>query len=928
MQISNLSVLLTSITCLIILFTTPQTVFAVVPVQLRINVSRVPDNQVEKQVEILKKLQMLFTKKQVSAGFWFSGSAYRQIKSYNSQLVIQLLQNNFLIAHHGANRGRQGNRPIDKIAGMDWDTAVAWAIDYEQRMEGGGLNQLQNDFNGKVHVTGRFFKAPVLQATKELGCQAMIGLKGQLKAPSNAAWYMGMFNLPDRVTILPDAIQRSTLNPGSLYANIDQITDKWPDQSVETISILVHSKDFLRGSPSEQQKFWLSYSDLISWISIHPDLETVTYNDLIERVIDDRRPLLENSTLFKAVQHIRKLDKLPLYILVDDLPLSMADLFYSLASSLTTYSRSGWLPEKVQVENLLGPVIAKNGKQPIFVTSKAILSSIVSWFRPTIDRIPSSLLVNKTQANSSALLFAMAEIFNDLYQGKRSPHQVRLKSISIFPAQTEDCPDELSRLQFWTYKPQRTAIKVEQAKAVIKIVPSTPISRVDTPIYVTVYSHNEENAPWTHLVTKSELYQQYRSNLIKKVKLIHNYGAVLSWQTDYAVLEAMLKYEKGNLLKNTNNKNILQWMVEDMGVEIAPHGHLTRYNYADIFYLIKKLEITPAAVIGGFALYTCNKTNQSITNRAVTERAWRKDLEIDPNGTITGRTFPAFTWKPRIIVQPAMIGHVFGDYSSGIWQIDTTGNFTDHHQNGKFMVIGQGYPHYVENIGNRHASSAMNVSSSLWYIKELAERIQTTKEMQGRIYTASIHTIDYPKSYGIDTYEGLKKTLEEIAPLVRTHRVVFMNYEDIATLWKQKYHEVPNRYPIDNFLFFNTLQQDLQKYCQVIPANGRPHNMNSNKCGDNICDAYEQLTGLCERDCPSTLKLKAGKQANKTNHNSCGDGICDSFEQQTDLCKIDCSSQATSGRKNRAGLTNSHLCGDDVCDEHEKRSGMCPQDCK
>src|SRR5665647_794725 len=128
MKTSNFLLLLAVLICINILFAPQKTLFAAVPVQIRINVNAVPDNQVAKQLQILKELHLLFKNNNVHAGFWFNGEAYREIIAHDPKILKQLFADNFVIAYHGANRGKKGCRPVDKVTGMDWDTAVDWVV--------------------------------------------------------------------------------------------------------------------------------------------------------------------------------------------------------------------------------------------------------------------------------------------------------------------------------------------------------------------------------------------------------------------------------------------------------------------------------------------------------------------------------------------------------------------------------------------------------------------------------------------------------------------------------------------------------------------------------------------------------------------------------------------------------------------------------
>ncbi len=860
----------------------PKNLHATVPVQIRINISKTPPDAIKRQIKLLKDLAGFFSQNNIKGGFWFSGAAYRQITKQDHALIRHLYNSHFLIGHHGANRGNKGERLIDTLVGLEWDKAVSQAYKYESKENGGGLLQMQKDFGFHINVTGRFFLAPILQADKLAGCQAMIGLK-QLHSPTNAAWYMGMFNLPDRVTIMPSEI-RSTLHyPHRLEKKLKQITNNWPTKTIETLSILIHGKDFFQGSLNDQQQFMNAFKSLLMSISANKKFQTVTFNDLIKMVSDDRKPTLQQTDMAQAARQLVKNGSLPLYINIDGRPLSLTDIFYGFAQAIYHYNRFGQLPESVHVPDLLGPVRFQQAASTTTVTSIEFTDVLSKWLQSAPDRIPSFLTFNKIPKNAASILFSMAELYDVLYRGHPLQATISIPKINMFQQQTKACPDTLSRLQFWTYKPQRLQENALKIKTIRSGTSPKKLSRTKTPLYVTLFSHNEEGAPWKNLINDKALYIKYRENLARKIRFLHKTKTPFSWQTDYPVLLAMVKYEKDDLIKSTNNKNILRWMSEDMDIEITPHSHLGTYNYADIVHLIKQLGVTPAPVIGGFSLYTCDTEMSKATGMPpIQEINWRQELSINPHDTIKGRIFPQFSWAPEILTQPAMIGHIFGEYSSGIWK-PAKNDFTKNDPNGKLLVIGQGYPHYMELIGQYQPSGAKVVSNHLGYIREMTKELKTNKNLQGRFYSASIHTRDYPKTRSIDTLSALKKTLEALRPLINSGQVILKNYTDASVIWRQQFHAVPNRFPITMTSLYKPLLTEVRHGCS-----NRKTYQNRNKCGDGICDDYEKRSGKCQLDCFQYSRLSTGQPTKKFNSRLCGDGICDEHEKTSGMCRKDC----------------------------------------
>jgi hypothetical protein len=367
-----------------------------------------------------------------------------------------------------------------------------------------------------------------------------------------------------------------------------------------------------------------------------------------------------------------------------------------------------------------------------------------------------------------------------------------------------------------------------------------------TPVYVTFYSHNEEGDYWETLVNDSVAYLEYRNNLIEKVKLLNQYNVKWNWESDHSTLRAMIKHENSSLFSNTKGKNILRWMKEDMNVKIDPHGHLTEYNYADLAYLITQLGVEPSKVIGGGAVYECKFDE----NENIVQMNWRKSLDINTEGKIKGRKFPSYSWDPRIFSQPAMIGHSFDEFSSGIWKPSKT-DVLIHDKNEDIILVGQGYPHYVANMGILNSGGARIAYSAGDYIKELVSKIDSGELKKGKIYTASISIRDNIEIYSgipgpnalMNVFKGLNETLEALKQLQEQGKIIYLDYESVADIWENEYNSKANRVGIEIFSKYNEIWAETKRLCSS------EQEIQTELCGDNVCDDIERENGLCSIDC-------------------------------------------------------------------------------
>ncbi len=353
-----------------------------------------------------------------------------------------------------------------------------------------------------------------------------------------------------------------------------------------------------------------------------------------------------------------------------------------------------------------------------------------------------------------------------------------------------------------------------------------------TPVYVTFYSHNEES--WDTLVATEPQYIQYRQNLLERLHIIKKYNATLNWQSDWAVLEAIKKYDKGTILESTNGKNIVRYMEEDLSFSVDPHAHLTIYNYADLAYLIEQLGGS-STVVGGLQYVRCGQ------GRELEYIDWREHIDVQDDGYIYGSVYPEVKWKPEIIAVPAFAGHWFDEFSSGVWRPGIEDEFYEHDAQNSITYVGQGYP-FDTTLHGQRSRGAQIFAKDAAYIKELVQKIQSGDVPQGELYTASLFITDFKTSGDVDVNEGVQAVLEELQPYVERGGIIYADYETVAQLWETEYNSEPNTVSLDEFSFYPQIWSQVTEYCMKdSSARGT--------CGDGECDALEKDTQQCPDDC-------------------------------------------------------------------------------
>ncbi len=341
--------------------------------------------------------------------------------------------------------------------------------------------------------------------------------------------------------------------------------------------------------------------------------------------------------------------------------------------------------------------------------------------------------------------------------------------------------------------------------------PGTFVYDGNTPVYVTIYSHNEE--AWGGEVGTEERYVGYREDLVERLNLIAEYEAKINWQSDYGVLLAMSKYESEDLWSTTNDKHILKYMTEDLGFSVEPHSHLTLYNYADIAYLFELNGITPSPIIGGVATVECD-------NGEISYNDWHEVINLHDDGYIYGDIYPEVKWKPTILSVPAMGGHWYDGFTSGVWipGYGSKDKFLNNDPTQTIVYVGQGYAHNQNVLGAVHASSAPIHVKDGDYIKELIGKIQGGEVASGKIYTASIHLQDKSTNNDggeeINVNEGLKEILEELKPYADKGYIKYATYEEVVDAWKEEYNSEPNRLGLESFSIYDDVLATGQEHCR------------------------------------------------------------------------------------------------------------------
>lgn len=316
---------------------------------------------------------------------------------------------------------------------------------------------------------------------------------------------------------------------------------------------------------------------------------------------------------------------------------------------------------------------------------------------------------------------------------------------------------------------------LEEGQSIVSAPPSTtsatPTSSdgaLDHPrwepgtLYVTVISHNEQPSDRRpDYIRDAAFYLDNRELLIELVKMLSDHDAAFNFQSDWNYLLAVAEHDQGELTTDTGGANIVRWMSEAMGVEIDPHSHESRYNYADVAYLIQELGVTPTNTVGGF-----------LFDPPDNPQGWQQH-----QAGLSGRIFPDYFWQAEALWGAATSLHQGSDdHTSGVWSPLDRENFYTHDPGQDLIYIG-------------------GCTLDLDGILSLLEEIESGDAPRDGFYTAAIFLAqDFITEESIAELEA---NIVELEPYRADGILQWVNLSDIAEMWRTDYGARPFQYPCE-----------------------------------------------------------------------------------------------------------------------------------
>jgi hypothetical protein len=267
--------------------------------------------------------------------------------------------------------------------------------------------------------------------------------------------------------------------------------------------------------------------------------------------------------------------------------------------------------------------------------------------------------------------------------------------------------------------------------------------------------HNEEATPY-HL--NSEIFRRQRTALVTFAEMLKRNRVKFNFQPDWTFLQAVYYFDREPGPADTNGKNIIRWLLEDMAFEVNPHAHETQCNYADVARLLEVVSGTGAPPVAGGMI-------AGPPECSIIEQFW---------SPIQSTIDPTYSWQAEILWGGGTPGHVQEQdlWLSGVWRPKDKYHFAVHDPDKPAFNIGK-------------------YGASWPALDHLLDRQKKGQLISNQIHTAavSLQTEYLLEPFYIESFEmEIKKRASE--------NILWFGLEEIGALWKGAlYNQEPNIVP-------------------------------------------------------------------------------------------------------------------------------------
>lgn len=282
-----------------------------------------------------------------------------------------------------------------------------------------------------------------------------------------------------------------------------------------------------------------------------------------------------------------------------------------------------------------------------------------------------------------------------------------------------------------------------------------PTTNASGVVYVHLVMHNEDtnSAQYPNYATDQIGYMNHRNLLIELGKVLQRNNAPFNWQTDWNFLLGVQKWDTGTVISNTNSKNLVRYLKEDLGISVDAHSHENNgYNYADVAYLISQMGITPTNVVGG---HVWDPSSTAFQNWERFKMALR------------GTKYPVYVWNASILSGAGSASHTADPKPTGVWRPKDKNNFWTDDPTSTLYSIG-------------------NYTGTIEGVQELVQLYKSGSVLPSKLLTANV--MFNQRDLSTDNIANYEATV--IKPLLEMQargEIKLVTFGQTIEDWKSKY---------------------------------------------------------------------------------------------------------------------------------------------
>ncbi len=317
-------------------------------------------------------------------------------------------------------------------------------------------------------------------------------------------------------------------------------------------------------------------------------------------------------------------------------------------------------------------------------------------------------------------------------------------------------------------------------------------------IYAAVVTHNEDTLSprFPDYLEDEETFWAHRDGTVLLAQMLYDEGVEFNFQTDWNYLLGSLAFDHGT--ESTNGKNLLNWLVEDMGFSVDPHSHENLgYNYADVAYLIEQHGVEASGVVGGFLAAPVSDSKWDYLQLPI--RANKYD----------------FVWTPEIAWGGGTALHQNEEdlWISGVWIPESAEAHDVHDSDGRLPNVGGYTPDWdgLQELIDMHEDGELDSTKIYTFSKTLAQ--------------------DWLDEAFV---EEVRDEIRAVQGAVDDGVLAWATIQEIVEVWESEYESEGNVLKYDD---------------GAVATNDASAGGGVFACGDGSCSFIERKFGSCPVDC-------------------------------------------------------------------------------